>query len=530
MALEQAKDIDLSLTRLCPDGSREIQQYHAAIEAKRGGGFCGWVYLLRGLPFVIKTTKPDAGHEFWRMANWGARPFPSQVSELQAQLDHLSVVIINGTVPVVTKGRFVTPASYGFTYFDGGFAQGIERLYGRPPRYDNHDNEFPKFRKAQAEITEVAYKLGLEQVGQIHPDNRFGMANLWWNPRLKHWGWFDGLPAIPHNRLVLPFYHFGFHTEIRNYFNPDTGNVTFNRIHTKILLQEVERQKVLFGQERYQRMHEYADLYDQLMLERQKEGMGSRDFAALFSAGWRGLGDLSRSAVSEIAESASAPVRVLVDTAYRNRLILAGVEKAHASGIISKTEYAEARTGLEASLNERGRRRFTARLRNGVIFSALYGYYFGSSALLKVSEIGTYAAFGLTDALDRILKLDLTPLTLQENWVERALTVLSVFSGFRIFGGLNSYLGTKLIGLVAGKNLETAARISAIPFIGAFLAVPAQVCVDAGSKGKLIWHYTVRNLVAKISKALIFNPAGGLGTESEGRLRKIGKWLESWAR
>lgn len=84
---------------------------------------------------------------------------------------------------------------------------------------------------------------------------------------------------------------------------------------------------------------------------------------------------------------------------------------------------------------------------------------------------------------------------------------------------------------MAGKNLETAARISAIPFIGAFLAVPAQVCVDAGSKDKLIWHYTVRNLVAKISKAVIFNPAGGWGTESEGKLwGRMGKWLEGWAR
>lgn len=525
-------DVDFSLTIICPNGSRKTRQYHDQITAIYGGGFVGEVLVFRELPLVIKTNIPDAGHEFWRLINWGVRPFPPQIRERQAQLDHLSTVIMHDTVPVITGGKVYVPESYGYTHFDSGFAQGIERLHGRPPRYDNHDGEFLKFRKAQVEIAEVAYELGFEQVGQVHPGNRFAMANLWLNPKKNNrWEWFDTLSAIPHKGWVWPFYYFRFHKAIRERFYPGTGEVTFNRIHTNMLLKEVERQRGLFGETRYKRIHEYAELYDQLMSEREQEEEDPRDFATLFSAGRRGLGDLSRSVVSEIAEAASAPIRVLVDPKYKDRLILAGVDKAHDSGIISRTEHADAKAGLEASLNEKGRRRFIAGLKNKVIFSALYGHYFGSSILLKTLEIGTYTAFGLTDTLDRIVRLDLTPFSLQENWVEKALTVAGVFAGFRILGGAQSYLVTKAVGFLTGKNLETAARISAIPFLGAFLAVPAQVCVDAGSKGKLIWHYTVRNLVAKISKAGIFNPAGGWGSQSEGTLwERIGKWMESWAR
>lgn len=528
MALVQSKEMDFSLTTICPDGSSNTQQYHAEIEAKRGGGFFGEVYLLKGLPFVVKTTTPDALHHFWRLVNWGARDFPSQVSEIQAQLDHLSVEIIHKVVSSYTNGEFYAPASYGYAHFDSGFAQGIERLlHGRPPRYDNRADEFRQFRQAQQELTEIAYRLGLEQVGQIHSDNSFAMANLWKNERKRRMEWFDTLPAIQHKGLVLPFYNFGFHRAIRKHFYPETGELTFNRIHTDMLLREIEKQRKLFGGEKLRRIYQYAELYDQLMLERQKEPISERDFKGMLSAGWQGLGDLSRSAVTEATESLSAPVRMLVDPTYRNQMILKGVNKAHDVGVISAEEFENAKIDLEESLKIKGR----GRLRSGAIFSLLYGYYLGSSALLKVPEVGIYAAFGLTDALDRVLQLDLTPLTLQENWLEKALTVVGVFTGFRIFGGLQSYLATKAVSFLAGKNLETAARISIVPGIGAHLAIPAQVCVDAVNKGELIWHYAVRNIIAKLSKALIFNPAGGWGTESEGRLwGRMGKWLESWAR
>lgn len=532
MALEQAKEVDFSLTRFCPDGSREIQQYRDRVTAVRGGGFFGEVILFEQLQLVLKTGEPDDGHKFWRMANWGARPFPSQVSELQAQLDHLSGTIMHEVVPPYTGGEFYVPASYGYGYFDGGFAQGIERLYGRPPRYDNHANEFLQFRQAQAELTEVAYQLGLEQVGQIHKDNLYAMDNLRLDERRKRWDWQDTLPAIPHKGLVLPFYNFGFHWAIRKHFYPETGELTFNRIHTDMLLREIEKQRELFGDERLRRIHQYAELYDQLMLERQREPMSERDLKSMLSAGWRGLGDLSRSAVTEAAESIAAPVRLVFDPNYRNRMILVGVNKAHEFGMISKAEFEAVQKGLEDLSKEKGSRRFFARITTGLTYGALLGYYFGSGSFLKTLEISTYTALGVTDLMDRVVKLDLTPLALQENWVERVLTLLSIFAGFRILGGAQSYLVTKAVGFLTGRNLETAARISVVPLVGPFLAVPGQICVDAASKGgELIWHYAVRNMIAKLSKALIFNPAGGWGTESEGRLwGRMGKWLEGWVR
>jgi len=503
-------NLTLALHTMCPNGSLETQTYQVQVEAVRGGGFVGNVLFFDGLPFVVKTTTSDASHDLLRRVNWGVRDFPSQVREIQAQLDHLATDQISAVLSPITHGRYHAPRSYGYTLLDNGFGQGVERLYGRPPRYDNGADEFRRFREAQRELTEIAYRLGLEQVGQVHPDNPFAMANIWLKQNPNIWDWVDTLPAIPHNGWVWPLFYFRFHREIRNRFYPDTHKVTFNRIHTDMFLQELRKHRGLFCEGDFRRIEERAEVY---------EGLWQ-------AAGWSAV-DFGRSLITGLAESTSAPFRVVVDSNYRERVILSGVNRAFEAGVIGEGDLEDAHSLLRTASAEKGRGRFIVRLRDGTIFAALYGYYFGSSLALKVPELGIYAAFGLTDLLDRIVKLDLSPLTLQENWIERALTVATIFSGFRILGGLNSYLATKLVGLITGKNLETAARISVIPGIGAHLAVPAQICIDAGSSGEGIWHWTVRNLVAKISK---INPAGGWGSELEGKTwKRIGKWFEGLA-
>ena len=524
----QGDHLSFTLNTVCADGTLSAQTYQASVSAIRGGGFVGKVLFFDGLPFVVKTTTSDALHDLLRRVNWGARDFPSQVREIQAQLDHLATDQISAVLSPITHGRYHAPRSYGYTLLANGFAQGVERLYGRPPRYDNGADEFKQFRASQQELTDIAYRLGLEQVGQIHPDNPFGMDNIWLKQNPNIWDWVDTLPAIPHNGWIWPLFYFKFHREIRKHFYPDSRQITFNRIHTDMFLQELRKHRDLFCEGDFRRIEERAEIYEGLWQKSRSQPEPPRNYRGLIAAaGWSAV-DFGQSLVTGLAESISAPLRVVVDSNYRERVILSGVNRAFEAGVIGERELEDAHSLLQTASAEKGRGRFTTRLRDGTIFAALYGYYFGSSLALKVPELGIYAAFGLTDLMDRIVKLDLSPLTLQENWVERVLTVLTIFSGFRILGGLNSYLATKLVGFLSGKNLETAARVSIIPGIGPHLAVPAQICVDAGNKGEGIWHWTVRNLVAKISK---INPTGGWGSELEGKTwNRVGKWLEGLAR
>lgn len=156
----------------------------------------------------------------------------------------------------------------------------------------------------------------------------------------------------------------------------------------------------------------------------------------------------------------------------------------------------------------------------------MYAYYHISGSLLKIPEIVAYANFGLIEIIDKVARRDISSLVTLEELPKTAI-FFGIFAGARFAGGLNSYLATKLAGQMSGRNLNTAAIISAIPVLGVHLAIPAQVCVDAGSKSETIWHYTVRKVVAKISK---ISPSGGWGTELEGKLWNLfGKKIERWA-
>lgn len=238
------------LNKICPDGLVVAEEYNVRVEAVRGGGFFGQVLILDRPPFVLKTAIPDPLHDFWRRVNWRAKDFPYQDSELDAKLGSVKTDLIHDAVEPITQGVFYAPRSFGYTRLPGTFAQAVERLYGRPPRYDNHQDEFRLFRKAQAQLTDIAYMLGLEHAGQVHPDNPFAMANIWWNPDFKRWEWLDTLPAIRHTGLVLPMpLPFKFHDQIRRRFYPDTNDVTFDRIHTGMYLETVRQNEGLFSKE-----------------------------------------------------------------------------------------------------------------------------------------------------------------------------------------------------------------------------------------------------------------------------------------
>lgn len=224
---------------------------------------------------------------------------------------------------------------------------------------------------------------------------------------------------------------------------------------------------------------------------------------------------------------------MLTDPTYTRDLVLAGVGKALETGTITKDEFQESVVLMDDfSQQGRGRERFLKTLKRLPFWSLLYGYYHASGLALKVPEVAAYVSVGLnidlSDIVSKVTNFDVSLLTTQENWLTKLAISLGIFSGFRVIGGLNSFLATKLAGRLAKRNLGTAAAISAIPLIGPHLAIPAQFSVDASNKNETIWHYTVRNLIAKISKV---NPAGGWGTELEGKLWNwFGKRLEGWAK
>lgn len=530
----KGQDLCFTLNRLCPDGSLVTQEHNVQIEDVRGGGFFGQVLLFPELPFVLKTAIPNPWHDFWRRLNWGARDFPAQVSELEAQLGSVKTDLIHEAVGSITEGRFYAPRSYGYTPLPGTFAQAVERLYGRPPRYDNHDNEFARFRQAQAELTGVAYMLGLEHVGQIHPDNPFAMANLWWNPDSKQWKWFDTLPAIPHTGWVWPLFYFGFHRQISQTFFPDRGDISFDRIHTDMYLKTVWNNKGRFSGEALRRIQDNISLYEALMQERAHEEKRPRNFAGLGSAAKESAIDFGQAAVVGAKEAFLAPIRIiriLTDPTHTKELVLAGANRAFETGTITDREFQESAALLESFSQERGRERFKKILKGLPFWSGLYAYYHASGLALKVPEVACYVSIGfnldLVDLMSKVINLDVPSLTTQEGWLAKLALSMGIFSGFRVLGGLNSFLATKLFGRLTKRNLDTAAVISAIPAIGPHLAIPAQISVDASNKDETIWHYTVRNLIARISK---INPAGGWGTELEGQLwnwfgRKIQGWV-----
>lgn len=525
----EGNNLSFALKKINSDGSLTVQEYNAQIEAVKGGGFFGQVLLFKDLPFILKTAIPDPWHDLWRRVNWGARDFPYQINEHDAQIGQLTTDLIHTAVDPLTKGKLYAPKSFGYALLPGTFAQAVERLYGRPPRYDNNHNEFSKFRQAQQAATDLYYKLGLEHVGQIHTDNPFAMANLWRNEVSDRWESFDTLPAIRHTGRVWPMLlPYKFHYLIRRAYYPDKESITFDRIHTDKYLNTVEKNRNDFSEETLIRIRGNVSLYEELMFQKTGRQENVRNYRALAYAGEQSAINFGQSILYKAKDTVLTPYRILMEPDYINKLVLGGVQKALDTNTISEDVYQEAVSLVQGiSKKDKGRSRFLKTLKGGSLWSSLYAYYHISGSVLKVPEIAAYANFGLGDIIEKVSRLDFASLITPEGTVKLGI-FLGIFSGARVAGGLNSYLATKSLARLSGRKLDTAARISAIPLIGIHMAIPAQFCVDLGSRSETIWHYTVRNAIAKISK---INPAGGWGSQFEGVLwNKVGKRIEKWAK
>lgn len=483
------------------------------IENVMGGGFFGRVLIPKDENFVIKTSLPDPWHHLWRIINWDFTDLPTRVDESKVKLGHLATKLIHDVLPVVSQGRFYSPDSYGYTKLATGYASVMEKIEGRGPRFDLPKDEYEQFRLAQRELTEIGFGLGLEHVGQIHPDNPFAMANLWYDEPNKKWLWLDTTPAILHTGWVWPFFYFKFHNDIRKEFHEDKP--TFNRIHTDRFRETINRLRNYFETEQYEKIMGDLSLYEKLLFEKEKitQGNSKKNYGAAASA----FGETGKDIFTERfiykfladpsfrREKLQTLIRIAKDPIFRvfwvnKNFILSGIERARKEGIITEVElqnaWREVATVEQITPDSPKNRKF---------YTSLQLYYIVTGQIINAIEASSY--------LSAIFS---------ENPV--ANISLGVFMGW-VFPSIFRPSTTLLIGKLNNADLRAAATVSAIPKLGSYTGVIAQIAVDGGSKTKQVWHYTVRNIIAALSK---IKPEGGWGTQLEAELwNKLGKRLET---
>ncbi|MCL4417373.1 MAG: hypothetical protein M1365_11865 [Actinobacteria bacterium] len=461
------------------------------IDKVAGGGFGGKVLIPKEGNFVIKTSRPDSFHELARCIAWGFKPFPTQVSERAAQLEHISTRLIHKVIPVLTGGKFYSPDSLGYAKLLNGYAQVVEKVEGRGPKFDVAEDEPAKFKQAQKEIAWLALNLGLEHAGQVHPDNPFAMANLWYDDINDRWIWMDTIPAIPHN---LPY---KFHRQIREWFN--MKHATFNRIHTGYFIHQVAQNRHLFSDREYEEIKSMLVMYDTIWEEHAREqAEQKRDFKPAARALGKTVFDAVPKAGRGAVKLVSDPVRLVFSEKFRREEVLKGVNTAKERGLINETEWEQALKIMDDP---------SIKSEDKAVIGGLLGYYGTIYGLMKIAELSGYTK--------AIVDHD-------------AVMGGAVFIGGIVVPPALRYLGTKFIGRLTNRDLEAAAIASAIPTLGNILPIPAQMAYFSGTKSRTLWHYTVRHAIAKLSQ---ITPQGGWTTEFEAKLwKKIGKRLEKLAK
>lgn len=489
----------------------------STISRLRRGGFHGKWLALDGRPYGLKTTQPTPLHEFLRQASWGFREFPSQVQNEAIQLDYLATNLIADALPLVSNHEFIAPHSFGFTHLDGENAQLIEEMQGRPPRF-KPDNEFDKFRTAQKRLANIAFYLGLEQVGQIHPNNPFGFDNLWYSDEKGCFIWLDTLAAFKHEPLFR-LIRFGFHQDIHDHFYPgDPNRITFNTIHLDTYLKRIELYRNQFDLKTYERVQENAKMYKKI-----SQSGANQETARNFMPILTDLVGITQEMPEKLA-SFGGDIKDLVTAVFsseaRRRLVFQGAQKAEELGILTSEILEQARADFEVYQQIRhGSMRFKAA---EVLMAA---YYLGSKLTIDSIQWTAVIANTLSD---------------NELWSKILIPPLIAIAG-QIPSSLSRVIGTLGTGLLTRTDLRAAASVAWIPAAGNVLPFSAQALVNYESASSLLWHYSMRDYVAKLSR-LTHMPtsffAGGWGTQYEGELynwripftqKTLGPLLESLA-
>lgn len=518
--LQPGSNISFQLfTPVSDQGERLVQ---STILATHGGGFYGRVLELDN-DLVVKTAQTDPWHEFLRSLNWRG-PFPPQVDAITAQHDHLTSKLIHQILPYITKGIISSPDSLGYTFLPGvGYAQVLQKMKGRSPRFDR-EGEVEKVRAAQAMLLELGTVFGLEQIGQIHPDNPFAFANLW----IGEDGnviWLDALPAFKHTGFVWPAFKFDFHYDIRNRFL--RNDPTFNKIHTDRFRKGLSLYSNLIPEGILSEILIELDYYDDILKQQEERN----DRAPSFSAGYESLTDQSAPVLAahqgklesylDTAAGIISPLAVAATERVRNKMqefirdeqssesvlftyfnskylqeraqdyLLSGVRNAYSHGLLSEDELQEIEMSLSlADEDANGKKR------RNLIYAELGVSYLVASYLINAVETSAYIRAFFVDN-------------------KAATIVFGIFIG-RVLPLLIKPTITALFSAGSGYDLRAAGTVSLAPLVGSYLAIPAQMVYDNNSKSEIIWHYTVRNIIAKLSA--VMKPWGGWGSEHEAEL------------
>ncbi len=486
------------------------------VEHITGNGFFGSVIVLPDS--VIKTTTPDALHEALRVLNWDI-PFPSRAFESAAQLDYLAGRILHQAVPIFTDGQVHTPQAHGYVRVSRelGYGQHAERTYGRGTIFNDGGKENAKIRQARQELWGLVTTLGSEHVAQVHPNNPFGKPNLW----LAQDGsiiWHDYLPAFRHTAHVRPILNFGFHDDVRKTFG--SLGPTYNRIHTSMLRKSLEERSNRISFEDFDGLTEAMELYDDASKRYQDAISGDPRNLYIQDAQERGLispqqaehlrrsprafeifrtkevarlgvqafldfcGDsklkLLRSPEFHERVSKLATDRSHLSKALVNNSILLGMKQAHAQGLVSTEQLEQA---LEKVSNK-----------DMAVYLGMSTYYMVVARAVDVMTV---------------------PMGVAAATSENPARNIGLVSIFNIFApGILRAVSTAVVDTMSETDLKRAARTTLIPMYGTYAAIPEQIYVTYGQKAGEILHYSVRAVVAAVSKIV----GGGWGSDAEERL------------
>lgn len=485
------------------------EQYIKSIRVRTiaDGGFYGPVIIPEGENFVTKTTQPADFPYLLRLMNWGFKTFPSQVNETAAKMDHLAARLIHQTIPPVTQGQFYAPDSFGYTQIEGrGFSQLIEMIRGRPARFDL--DEYPYFKAAQKTLKETGFRLGFEQAAQVHEDNPFGLANVWWDLDRSCFVWLDTLPAMPH-KPVMGFIPFKFHEDTRRrFYEEDRGTYTFNTIHTDLTRAEVERNRSSFEGRSYREIMDNLELYDGLQIEFAKEYHPLVQTAEVIKTAARLAKGSLIAGISlpfvKTAEGIINTFKLATSSKAQADMALSGIREARSHNLVSEKEAAQAEAYFEGyTIWKRGNLVAT------VPAAVFLGIGYASWVVAGLYGVEMHQAGQL---FENGMSFD-------------SATDLAKLYGVRwLLSNLPKGGVAEAATRITGHNFRPAFITSLIPGVGDYLSPIGHLAGSAANTDPQILHFLVRKACGDISGAI---PSGGMGSEFEAMIyQSIGKKVE----
>lgn len=524
--LRVGQSLTFETTRITPEGKHEIDSVSGEVTRWHKGGFYGQVAEVtdeRHGSIIVKTAEPyGLIHRWGRLANWEGRLFPSQVNGPAAAVDSLSQKIAHELLPS-TLNVYV-PDSYGYGFLPNfGYVQVLETLQGQSPKYTQGFSEYQLLMTHRHLIANLGFELGSENLaGQSHPDNIFGLENLWVGIDGKV-QLVDQLPAIRHTGrfLGIRFPFLRFHDEIRSRIGK--GKITFNNIDTTLVRQalstdsrfsRVDTQSVLGYLEQYD-IHR-GQLERDLAVTRTEWNiagliaLGMIDKHPEIARNWfQLLINLATTEGEKLGQETlksftdSSPVRFITEPEFR-RLFLTGLafaEEGYKKGNISPPEWHEIKSlvwGQSDQLSADQKRR----IRNYV---TLWGIYIVTSRLWDIAAVFTAISSEIIRPQNHLLAAAL------------GITVA------QIIPPISRRLLAYPFFWLTRQNIDVVKTAALVPLGGWLLAVPAQMAVNPELANQIagVWHLTVRGIIAKFSSLL---PWGGWGTDTEAR------WLQALAK